>query len=257
MDMSEGRLGSHSFPLKPSALLLLLVGSGMAVLGSAPPPTVNLTLQEESPMGQVVAALPEQPAVKRLLGGHSHVRDLRFELFQHNSHFALDRSTGQLSVLSVIDRERLCTNQVRTCCGTADGLERCTIEFLVQVETNNIGSLSDTQLLRIIVQILDRNDNAPSFAQPEYQLTVAEDASVGLEESFAHGQGQGLQEVRRSALPNGLVCGRAHRRHFPATATICRQRWRRSGIATDAETGLGDGPALPLLYCGRRQRSAG
>uniref|UniRef100_A0A4W5NJG3 Cadherin domain-containing protein n=1 Tax=Hucho hucho TaxID=62062 RepID=A0A4W5NJG3_9TELE len=76
-------------------------------------------------------------------------------------YFDVNRKTGLLYVSEIIDREMLCENSVKC---------------FVNVEAILKGP---THLHRIEINILDINDNAPSFREPVHILNITEYASPG------------------------------------------------------------------------------
>ena len=165
-----------------SLLLLLVVLLKCAAVTTSTDqlPRVNFEVEEESPLHYVVGVLPEQNILKRLFVGAPNSRKLTFEQLGQNAYFGLDRVTGRLRVASIIDREGLCDNHVRTCCVTPGGPEQCTIKLTVLVvDSAAKNAFGGTRILEVAVRVLDRNDNPPRFIKTQYRFTIPEDAPVG------------------------------------------------------------------------------
>jgi len=82
--------------------------------------------------------------------------------------FSVDRRSGVVRTVGVLDREGLCPPGPNW--GTGGGLadsdseEQCLVNFEVSVRT-----ATSSRILRVNVEILDLNDNSPTF--PENQVT--------------------------------------------------------------------------------------
>ncbi|NXL01405.1 PCDGM protein, partial [Mesembrinibis cayennensis] len=118
---------------------------------------IRYSVVEESEVGTVVGnvardlglKLEELPGRRLRLGSEESLR-----------HFAVHLDSGTLVVSQQLDRERLC--------GAAAS---CVLS--VQVVTEN-----PLQLFRLEVEILDLNDNSPSFPTAHRTLRIAESATV-------------------------------------------------------------------------------
>ncbi|KAM9373389.1 protocadherin gamma-C5-like isoform 1-T1 [Phaethornis superciliosus] len=118
---------------------------------------IRYSVVEESEVGTVVGNVARDLGLKvEELPG----RRLRLGSEESLSHFSVRLDSGELVVSQQLDRERLC--------GAAAS---CLLS--VQVVTEN-----PLQLFRLEVEILDLNDNSPSFPTPHRTLRVAESAAV-------------------------------------------------------------------------------
>ncbi|CAG5990901.1 unnamed protein product [Menidia menidia] len=124
--------------------------------------------------GQIVYSVTEESSPATTVGNlakdlHLDVHSLETRGFQisgpNKRYFEVDVKTGTLLVKDRIDREELCSRNVR-----------CSLE--VEAIVN-----SPLNLYRFEVKIVDINDNTPSFRIPEIVLNVSELASPG--EKFA------------------------------------------------------------------------
>ncbi|KAF7702291.1 hypothetical protein HF521_001574 [Silurus meridionalis] len=114
--------------------------------------------EEMSPgalVGDVVKDLGLEP--KRLLEGKA-----RIFAASGRDYLQLDREKGHITVKERMDRETLCSSSTST----------CSISFEIIVE-------NPIELYRVIVEILDVNDNSPAFPRGEMKLEISESASVG------------------------------------------------------------------------------
>ncbi|XP_066833159.1 protocadherin gamma-C5-like isoform X3 [Anser cygnoides] len=118
---------------------------------------IRYSVVEESEVGTVVGNVAQDLGLKvEELPG----RRLRLGSEENLRHFAVRLDTGALVVSEPLDRERLC--------GAAAS---CVLS--VQVVTEN-----PLQLFRLEVEILDVNDNSPSFPTAHRSLRIAESAAV-------------------------------------------------------------------------------
>ncbi|NWZ24782.1 PCDGM protein, partial [Asarcornis scutulata] len=118
---------------------------------------IRYSVVEESEVGTVVGNMAQDLGLKvEELPG----RRLRLGSEENLRHFAVRLDTGALVVSERLDRERLC--------GAAAS---CVLS--VQVVTEN-----PLQLFRLEVEILDVNDNSPSFPTAHRSLRIAESAAV-------------------------------------------------------------------------------
>jgi len=129
--------------------------------------TVEYRLLEESPAGTLVGdLLHDFPA----LAGPIEDR-LRFSIVTSRitspaqRQFKVGQRDGRLMTSSPIDREGACPNR--------DVID-CVIRLDVAVRP-----LSVFRLIRVIISIIDINDNSPVFSTPRYQLNVSEALSTG------------------------------------------------------------------------------
>ncbi|XP_054245321.1 protocadherin gamma-C5-like [Indicator indicator] len=119
---------------------------------------IRYSVLEESEVGTVVGNVAQDLGLKvEDLPG----RRLRLGSEESRQHFAVRLDSGALVVSQQLDRERLC--------GAAAS---CVLS--VQVVTEN-----PLQLFRLEVEILDLNDNSPSFPTTHRSLRIAESATVG------------------------------------------------------------------------------
>jgi len=128
--------------------------------------TVEYRLLEESPAGTLVGDLLHD--VPALAGP---IDRLRFSIVTSRitssaqRQFKVGQRDGRLMTSSRIDREGACPNR--------DVID-CVIRLDVAVRP-----LSVFRLIRVIMSIIDINDNSPVFSTAKYQLNVSEALSTG------------------------------------------------------------------------------
>ncbi|XP_072529477.1 protocadherin gamma-A3-like [Salminus brasiliensis] len=148
--LSLGRSG-FSFRLQVQALTLLLAAD--VILGQ-----IRYSIPEELKIGSFVGNVAED------LGLDAHrmkMSGARIVSNDNNEFITLDLDKGFLLVRERIDREQLC-GQTSPC--------SLSLEIIV---TNQM------QLHSVVLEILDVNDNAPSFTEKEIQLEVSESVQPG------------------------------------------------------------------------------
>lgn len=128
---------------------------------------VEYRLIEESPAGTLVGdLLRDFPGLARLAEDQ-----LRFSIVTSRitssgqAQFKVGERDGRLMTSSPIDREGVCPNRDVT---------DCVIRLDVAVRP-----LSVFRLIRVIITIIDINDNSPVFSTPRYQLNVSEAVATG------------------------------------------------------------------------------
>ncbi|CAM5170960.1 unnamed protein product [Natator depressus] len=118
---------------------------------------IRYSVVEESELGTVVGNVAQDLGLKvaDLLG-----RRLRLGSAESRRYFAVSLASGTLLVNEKIDRESLC--------GASAG---CVLPVQVVIET-------PLELFRLEVEILDLNDNSPSFPIAQRTVRIAESATV-------------------------------------------------------------------------------
>ncbi|XP_048186973.1 protocadherin gamma-C5 isoform X1 [Perognathus longimembris pacificus] len=119
---------------------------------------LRYSVVEESEPGTLVGNVAQDLGLRAPDLAH---RRLRLGPEENGRYFSLSLTNGALAVNQKIDRERLC--------GASAG---CLLPVQVVAE-------HPLELTRVEVEILDLNDNPPSFATPERELRISESAAPG------------------------------------------------------------------------------
>ncbi|KAL7060243.1 hypothetical protein AAHC03_09817 [Spirometra sp. Aus1] len=137
-----------------------------------PQDPIEVSVYENSPQGEVLLKLnatdPDETVVQQLNWGKPErgsglpqASNLIHELDEQGArYFSLDPFTGVIYSRQSFDRE-----------------ECSSLEFRVTVKDNGTPQRSATA--RVLVRILDRNDNPPLFTQSEYVMSIPESLPVG------------------------------------------------------------------------------
>ncbi|XP_066572822.1 protocadherin gamma-A11 isoform X10 [Amia ocellicauda] len=121
--------------------------------------------------GQVRYSIPEEMAKGSFVGNIAQdlgldlkrLKSSRARIFTEDSreYIGLNTDEGTLLVKDRIDREQLCAQ-----------ISRCTLHFQIILE-------NPMELHRVVVEVLDINDNAPVFPKKEIQFQISEIAVAG------------------------------------------------------------------------------
>ncbi|XP_030223901.1 protocadherin gamma-A11-like [Gadus morhua] len=119
---------------------------------------VSYSVPEEMKVGSLVGNVAQDIglALKRLLSGKARIHSA-----DGVAYIELDKERGALVIRDRIDREALCGETTP-----------CALHFQLILE-------NPMELFRIAVEIVDINDNAPSFASNEKHFEISESAVVG------------------------------------------------------------------------------
>jgi len=131
---------------------------------------LNYTMQDNSAAGVTVGQVGLD---SELIGGPTS-STLTFSLItsrhrpQTSSRrlFDIDPTLGRLYTGSSVDRDVICT-----------GKARCVVELTVQARGN--GRSVTMTFVKVVVTVIDENDNRPTFDRSEAEVDVTEAASVG------------------------------------------------------------------------------
>ncbi|XP_061090093.1 protocadherin alpha-C2-like [Conger conger] len=118
------------------------------------------SIPEEMEEGSVVANLAGDLGLSA--GGLAN-RELKLDILHSRKYFALNKETGDLSILEKIDREYLCPSKTSPSC------------FL----TMDVTIENPIRIFNIEFEILDINDHAPRFRREAIHLDISESALPG------------------------------------------------------------------------------
>ena len=120
---------------------------------------------EESPAGALVGNVIADANLTGIYDAELLDR-MRFRFLRRSTTpgFVVDPSTGVISTESPINRDAICPNA-----------DDCSLRLDVVV----VQPVELFRIVRVDVEVADRNDNAPMFRQPEIELELLESAPVG------------------------------------------------------------------------------
>lgn len=147
-----------------SSLLLLLFAHILPFVRSQKF-IIQVSVEEEKPIPFKVTNLLVDSGLSKKWPS-STAGALKYEIIQRDGlpeNMLRVESNGDLMVVERLDREAVCTGQ---------RLELCELNILVNLD--EVG-----ELLEVKMRIIDVNDHAPSFPQPNYKVTINEDAPPG------------------------------------------------------------------------------
>ncbi|XP_068596810.1 protocadherin gamma-A10-like [Brachionichthys hirsutus] len=144
--------------------------------------------------GQARYSVPEEQAEGSFVGNIA--RDLGLDVARlisgkariitkgSRQYVDLNRDKGTLVIKERIDREELCRKTTP-----------CSFSFEVILE-------NPIQLYRVTVEVVDINDNSPSFPKDQIRLSIAENAASGTRFSLLNGNDPdvGLNEIKKYTL---------------------------------------------------------
>ncbi|KAL2077298.1 hypothetical protein ACEWY4_026802 [Coilia grayii] len=119
---------------------------------------VSYSIPEEMPSGSLVGNIAQDLGldIKRLKAGKARVFT-----GDQAEYIALDTSRGVLLIKERIDREALC-----------DQMTPCALHFQIILQ-------NPMELYSVTVEIMDINDNPPSFVKKDMKFEISENAAVG------------------------------------------------------------------------------
>ena len=109
-------------------------------------------LQENSPAETVIGRVS---AYDLDLGRNA---EITYKFTIENDHFEIDKQSGFISSKIVVDRENMATSS----------------EFDIEVIASDQGLVAQTAVAKVLISILDENDNKPVFSQDTYQAVISE-----------------------------------------------------------------------------------
>ena len=165
-------------PARPSSMyqLVLIVAISLfigcaqrsaaaAVEESSSTLRLRYTIVEESPAGAVVGDVVADANLTAAYDADL-LRRIRFRFLRlSTAHgFVVHPATGVISTDSAIDRDAICPNAA---------------DCLLPLDVVAVHPVDLFRIIRVDVEVADRNDNVPTFEQPEIELELLESAPVG------------------------------------------------------------------------------
>ena len=176
-----------------TALLLLLAVRGVTSLGEL---QLNLTVEENTAPQTLPLAIGILTTLVKLSDLYPRGVVSRFEYIVLKSSdsdslaskFSVNANSGQLTLVRPLNRELLCPSA-----------PTCSPSFRVSIRSARDDVF---RILSVTVNVLDINDNRPTFAHREQVITVNEDASTGYRFSLmvALDEDSPLNAVRRYVI---------------------------------------------------------
>ena len=149
-----------------SSSSFISVSAAVAAAADESPIHLHYTLVEDSAAGARVGDIVTDANLTAVYGAQLQFGELRFRFLRRSTApgFVVDPASGVISTEAPIDRDVLCPN--------ADG---CLLRLdVVVVHPSDL-----FRVIRVDVEVVDQNDNAPTFRQPEMELELLESAPVG------------------------------------------------------------------------------
>lgn len=164
----NGNSGGIYRLLEPPAMLLLRVTMLTVLvsrlLASSSPP-IEYSINEEIHIGTQIGNLAEDFGLTTKYGHNlTALSQLRFKLlnFPEPLQIEIDERTGQLRTITRIDRDTMCPQMVD-----------CTLSYDVAVQP-----MAFFQIIKVVVKIVDVNDNSPSFAAQYLPVDIPESSEL-------------------------------------------------------------------------------
>ncbi|XP_041357715.1 protocadherin-11 X-linked-like [Gigantopelta aegis] len=126
--------------------------------------TISLSVKEELPQNTSVGRVSYLPGNDTIDNGTVLTYNFLPQGYPHTSLFTIDSNSGQLFTSAVLDREELC-----------GFFPKCTLSLEVAIQSTQQQIF---QKVKVIVDVLDINDNAPVFPSKSIVLNIAESVSV-------------------------------------------------------------------------------
>ncbi|XP_076447158.1 protocadherin-1-like [Babylonia areolata] len=155
-------------PTKKEVSVFLVAVFGMVVLSRAQTSEIKYSIKEELAAGTVFGYIVDDSDLRQKVGP-DELSNLRFSFLTRGNpnsrFFSIDHKTGVLSVATRIDRETVCS--FRHDC-------LLSVSAVVQSELGPFFHIISVQ-----VEVTDVNDNTPTFSQPNFRITIPENAALG------------------------------------------------------------------------------
>ena len=142
-------------------ILWILLWFGLAFGQERKSDIVTFPVREEQDKGFVIGSLITEAGLDRRYD-MEQIAELRFKLIEAPADCSdcimLEKETGVLKINRKVDREEICPLK-----------ERCFLQYDVMVHP-----VVYVQIIKVVVEIMDLNDNAPTFPEKEITLAISE-----------------------------------------------------------------------------------
>lgn len=176
-------------------VLILALSCNVAEPSNSSSITFKYRVREEQPLGTQVGSLSDDLRKRDELGNLDG-----FQVVEHGKAlpFSVNAQDGVISTQGRLDREQLCRNS-----------DVCELAFSVLYRKGG-----DVNCLRVHMEIIDLNDNSPSFPNPLQELEISETAALRMRIPLEHA-------VDPDAGPNGLqTYSLSANTHFALDVTV-------------------------------------
>lgn len=147
-------------------LLMAAAATSLLVSGSH---VTELSVAEEQPIRTLVGNVRENPDIADLASSSGSLQfNFRFSSGPYEL-FSIDNRSGDIRTSRRVDREQLCPSDHSTSSSTS-----CSLELDVTVLP-----LQFYRILKVVVDVVDINDNVPSFPEPRISLEIKESSPTG------------------------------------------------------------------------------
>jgi protocadherin delta 1 len=129
-------------------------------------PPLEYSIVEEVNIGAVVGNLLQDGGLSaKYSGNQTALSHLRFKLLNYPEplQIEVDERSGQLRTITRIDRESMCAQ-----------LDDCALNYDVAVQP-----MAYFQILKVVIRILDINDNTPMFSSQYLPIEILETSEIG------------------------------------------------------------------------------
>ena len=128
---------------------------------------LEYSVEEDVPVGHFIGDVKLDSLGMLQLTSSDDLNRLRFHFRRPNKHLFIDDKTGVIQTSQHIDREELCPY-----------LDRCDLVFDVSIKSVPIQFL---HVLKVVLHILDINDNQPVFPQEQVTIQIPENTPIGAQ----------------------------------------------------------------------------
>ncbi|KAK3607645.1 hypothetical protein CHS0354_010700 [Potamilus streckersoni] len=128
-------------------------------------PIMNFTMFEELEIGTLIGSIKKQAAISNITQSNGTYEYYFFSSPQYQSLFHINRETGDLTTLVVVDRELVCEFSLK-----------CILRFDIGI---NYQDGRFYKYITVQVYIEDKNDNPPLFPKQSTTLQISEGVQIG------------------------------------------------------------------------------
>lgn len=129
---------------------------------------VSYSMLEESARNTHLGNIIDDASLRSLYTSPDVVNSFTFGVLQgdYRDNFQVDSNTADFSSATPLDRESICASQ-----------DQC----LVSVDVAIVKPVNYFRVITVNIEILDKNDNTPTFPKPLYEINISESSQPGAE----------------------------------------------------------------------------